>query len=86
MRESAQNVARLEPASGDQAETFEADHRVASPVGEPMVSRDDGAHFITGSMRAGSFFKSARRRDHKLVSRKNQLCGEILACFRNRIM
>src|SRR6266852_1175905 len=86
MRESAQDVAGLEPASRNQGETFEADHCVASPIGEPMVSRDNRAHFVAGSMSAGGFFKSTRRRDHKLVSRKNQLCGKILACFRNRVM
>ena len=51
-----------------------------------MISGDDGAHFVAGRMCAGSFFKAARRRDDKLIGRKNQLCRKILARFRDRIM
>ena len=47
--ESAQNVTSFEPTPGRQGQAFEADHRVAAPVGEPMVAGDDCAHFVTAA-------------------------------------
>ena len=48
MRERAQDVARFEATAGDERQAFETDHRVASPIGEPMIAGDDGAHFVAG--------------------------------------
>src|SRR5207237_5285444 len=71
MRERAQDVAGLEQSSRDQGQAFQANHRVASPIGEPMISGDDGPDFVAGGMRAGGFFEPPRGCDNKLVGSKN---------------
>ena len=85
IREGSQDISGLEGTAGDERKAFEADHGVASPIGEPMVSRDDGANFIAGRVGARRFFKSAARGDDKLVRRKNQFCRNAAARFRNRV-
>ena len=50
--ECAQDVTGFEPAAGAQSQSFETDHRVATPIGEPVVPRDDGADFIAGGSSA----------------------------------
>src|SRR5204863_9991127 len=86
VREGSQDVSCLEGTASNERKTFEADHGVASPISEPMVSRDDGADFIAGGVRTRRFFKSAARGDDKLIRRKNQLCCNSVARFRNRFL
>src|SRR5439155_21073045 len=69
--ECAKNVTRFEPATGCQGQAFEADHRVAPAIGEPMITGDNGAHLISSGMRARGFFETASGRDDKLIGRKS---------------
>ena len=46
-----------------------------------MVARDDGANFIAGGVGARRFLGAARRRDDKLIARKNQFRGHAFARF-----
>ena len=84
MRERAQDVAGLEAAAGRQRQAFETDHRVAAPIGEPMITGDDGAHFIAGGVGARRFLGAAGRRDDKLIARENQFGGDAFARFAAR--
>ena len=53
--ERAQDVARLAMTSGDERQPFEADHRVAAPVGEPVIAGDHRARIVArGRARASS--------------------------------
>ena len=44
--ERAEDVAGLVVPAGREGQPFEADHRVAAPVGEPVVAGDDGADLL----------------------------------------
>src|SRR5205814_3941654 len=79
MRECAQNVAGLEQSSRDQGQAFQTDHRVASPIGEPMISGDDGPDFVAGGMRAGGLFAPSCGCDNTLFVRKIQLYWRALS-------
>src|SRR5215217_6648169 len=67
MSECAQDVTRLNDPAGGQCKSLKTDHRVTSPVSEPVISGDYGANFIAGSMRARCFLKPAGGRDDKLI-------------------
>ena len=67
MGEGAEDSSRhLVPARAE-AQAFEADHRVAPPVGEPVVAGDDGAGLLAGRPGASGVFQAAGRRDQELV-------------------
>ena len=59
--EGAQDVAGLGVPAGGQRQALEADHRVAAPVGEPVVAGDHRAHLVAGGARAGRVLDAARR-------------------------
>ena len=62
-RERPQDVVRLGVAAGDEGQAFEADHRVAAPVGEPRVAGDHRARL--GADGVGlRVVDGARRRAH----------------------
>ena len=86
MRERAQDVARFEAAAGRERQAFETDHRVAAPIGEPMIAGDDGAHFIAGGVRARRFLGAAGGRDDKLVRRENQFRRDAFARLGSRLL
>ena len=67
VRERAQDVAAFVDAPGGQREPLQADHRVAAPVGEPVVAGNHGAGFVAGGMCARFVFDAPGRRDHKLI-------------------
>ena len=37
-------------AAGAERQPFEADHRVAAPIGKPVIAGDDGPDFFAGSV------------------------------------
>ena len=73
MPEGAEDVAGLPLAARAQGQPLEADHRVAAPVGEPMITSDDRTDLVAGRPRARSFLAAARRRDDELVGREHHL-------------
>ena len=48
----AEDRARLGMPAGEQRQPLEADHRVAAPVGEPVVAGDDRARLAAAGPRA----------------------------------
>ena len=75
MAERAQDVSRLALTAGAECQPFEADHRVAAPVGEPVIAGDDRAHLVAGRAGARRLLDSAGRRDDELIGRQHQLRG-----------
>ena len=72
--------------AGDERQPFEADHRVAAPVGEPVVAGDDGADLIARGMRARGIFGASDRRDQKLIGGQHQLGSRrLLRARRGRV-
>src|ERR1043166_8720725 len=67
MGEGAKNVARFSMPPGHQRESFEADHGVAAPVGEPVVAGDDRADLVASGARAGLLGAVAWRGGDKLT-------------------
>src|SRR5207244_8152101 len=49
--ECAKNVTRFEPATGCQGHALEADHGVVPPIGEQVITADNGPHLIYTDMR-----------------------------------
>ena len=70
--ERAKDVSRFALAAGAERQPFEADHGVAPPISEPMVSRDDDADFIAGGVRTRRFLEAASRRNDELVGCETQ--------------
>src|SRR5437868_20163 len=86
MRESAQNIPGFQTATGYQRESFQRNHGIASPIGEPMIASDHRSHFIAGGVRASGFFRATSRGDNELVTGKNELGRKSTARFRQRII
>ena len=72
MTEGAKDPRRFEMPAGGERQAFEADHRVAAPVGEPMVARDDGAHFIAGGAGSRGVLDPACGGDDELIRGEHQ--------------
>src|SRR5215467_12777070 len=72
-REGAENVACLRNATRCEGQSFQADHRVSSPIGEPVVARNDCALFIADSVGPSRVFGSTGRMDHELIRSKYKL-------------
>ena len=73
-----QNRSRFLVTTGAQRETFQADHRVASPVGEPVVSGNDRSRFIAGRPRKGMFLQAATREHDELVGGQGEPSFEVI--------
>src|SRR5213595_2480792 len=56
MGEGAQNISCFQAATLNERESFQLDHGIASPIGEPMITGDYCSHFIARGMSASSFF------------------------------
>src|SRR5206468_5938209 len=54
-------------ATRRQGQAFKADHRVAAPIGEPMVARDNGAHVVAGGTGARSVSDTPGGSDDELI-------------------
>src|SRR5205807_404592 len=67
-------------------ESFQRNHGIASPIGEPMIASDHRSHFIAGGVRASGFFRATSRGDNELVTGKNELGRKSTARFRQRII
>src|SRR5438105_13719829 len=85
MRKGPQDVASLDVPAGHERQAFEADHRVASPVGEPVITGDDGAYFIALRAGAGGLFGSTRRGDDELVSGEHEFRRNAISRVRHRM-
>ena len=73
VRERAEDVLGLAVPVRGQRQPFEADHRVAAPVGEPVIAGDHRAHFFARGPGARRFFGASGRRDDELIRREHQL-------------
>ena len=86
LSEGAEDVARLGVAAGDERQPLQADHRVAAPVGEPVVAGDDRSGLIAVGVGAGGIGDAGNRRDDELVGGKDQFRGEPSSGSRNRLV
>ncbi len=68
-------------APGTECETFQADHRIAAPIREPMVPRDNRARFISGGTRQRLLLQSRARGDNKLIGRHGQPTFDVFIRF-----
>ena len=84
MCESTQDPFTFRDAPGCEGQTFERDHRVAAPIGEPVIPGDDGAHLVTLGVRPDDIGDPADRRDDETVGGEDQLGREPLARGRGR--
>src|SRR5207237_8450717 len=81
MREGAQNISRVQRATGNECESLQRNHGIASPIGEPVIAGDYGSHFIAGGVCASGFFRPTSWGDNELVARKNELGRKSAARF-----
>src|SRR5947209_12887661 len=65
-----------------QGQPFQADHRVAAPIGEPMIARDHRADLVAGY----HWFTDWRSEEHtsELQSRQYLVCRLLLEKKKNR--
>ena len=75
-RECAQDVGRLPDPPGRERQPLEADHRVAAPVGEPVIAGNHRPHVFAGGTRPRRFLGAAGWRDDELIRRQHQLARE----------
>ena len=59
--------------AGTQRETLEADHRVAAPVGEPVIAGNHAARFPAGRSRPRRLGRAGGGFDHELIGSENEL-------------
>jgi hypothetical protein len=79
LRERAEQVARLEMSARREREPLEADHRVAPPVGEPVIAGDHAARLVAGGPGSRGVLDAADWCDDELVGGEHELCGRALA-------
>src|SRR5690606_27180869 len=75
-RERVQDGGGLVMAARADRQPLEADHRVAAPVGEPVIARDDRAAAIACAPRVRDVLLASDRNDQEGVGRENQFPGE----------
>src|SRR5436190_21348651 len=56
MREGAQNISRFQTAPGNEGETFQRNHGIASQIGELLIKCDHGSNLIAVYMRVSGLF------------------------------
>ncbi len=69
--ERSKDKTGLREATGGQGQPFEADHRVAPPIGEPVIAGDDRPHLVAGGPGPGRVFDAARRLNDERVGRED---------------
>ena len=74
----SQNGSGFLLTTGAQREPFQADHRVASPIREPVVSGDDRSGFIAGRLRKGMFLQAASGKHDELVGSQGEPSFEVI--------
>ena len=84
--EGAQDIPGFDVAAGGQRQAFQRDHRVAAPVGEPMVAGDHRADFVARRIRPRRVGNARGGRDDELVGRQHQLGRRTLAGSGHRLV
>ncbi len=78
LRERHEGVARLGGAAGGEREALEADHRVAAPVGEPVIPRNDAARILAGGFCPRGVGRARGRLDHELIGGEHEFGSQAL--------
>src|SRR2546428_6179223 len=81
VRERAENIAGFVVAPRGEGKALQADHGIATPIGEPVVPSNHRAYLVTGSMRPHGISDATGRSNHELVCGQEQLCTKASACF-----
>ena len=76
LREGSQDVSGFLGAARRKGQPLEADHRVASPIREPVIARDDRALFVAGGVRQRGVLEPTRGINDELVGSKYELRTE----------
>jgi hypothetical protein len=76
VRKGSEDVARLGIAAGDESQALEADHGVATPVGEPVVARNDRAKLVAVCVRTRCVGDSSCRVDDELIGGEDELTSK----------
>src|SRR5437762_11751635 len=71
----SQDPSRLGKSLGRERQPLKTDHRVASPVSKPMVTRDHRANLITRGVRPGGILNTTRRSNDELTGFEHAICG-----------
>jgi hypothetical protein len=67
-------IAGLHRSARYQGKPLQTDHGVPSPIGKPMIARDDGADFVSGGAGAGRFGNPFYGPHYELVGGQHRLC------------
>src|SRR5919109_2874466 len=75
--EGPQNPTGLDVPARRERESFQADHGITAPVGEPVVPGDDAALLISKRMSACGIRRTASRADDELAGGQYELCRRV---------
>ena len=78
VRERPEDESRLAVAAGDERQPLEADHRIATPIGKPMVAGDDRANLVTRRRRARGIDDASGGREDELIRRQHELRRDLV--------
>ena len=78
MSEGAQNPSSLGETARCERQAFEADHRVAAPIGEPVVAGDNRSNLVSCRGRANLILATSCRLNYELVRRKHKFGADFL--------
>src|SRR5215813_7275968 len=73
LREGSQDVAGFLGAARCKGQPLEADHRVASPIREPVIACDDGAFFVAVGVHQRGVLEPISGINNELVGGKYEL-------------
>ncbi len=85
LRERPKDQRRFARAASRQRQTFQADHRVASPVREPVIAGNHGSRLGAVRQRPGRVIGTCRRRDEELIGREDEFGRKPVACRSRRL-
>src|SRR5207249_1151374 len=81
VRGRTENIAGLVVAPRGEGKALQADHGIATPIGEPVVPSNHRAYLVTSGMRPHRVPDATGGSNHELVCSQEQLCPKAGACF-----
>src|SRR5688500_1346741 len=80
MSKSAEDITGLGVASGHERQSFETDHCVPTPIGEPMIAGDYGSGFVARCSRNGVVLNASGGADEELIRREYEFGAHSSPC------
>ena len=78
MLERPEDESGLTMTARYERQPFEADHRVASPIGEPVIASDDRADLVAGRGGSRRIDDASRWCEDELIGREHELGGDFV--------